>query len=86
MDSNAFETTLDALRSHRAETAATTMRDVFAADPGRADRYTATLDDLSIDFSKCAVDDETMRLLATLAKAAGVEERRDAIAQANRLR
>ena len=79
MDSNAFETTLDALRSHRAETAATTMRDVFAADPGRADRYTATLDDLSIDFSKCAVDDETMRLLAALAKAAGVEERRDAM-------
>ena len=79
MDSNAFETTLDALRSHRAETAATTMRDVFAADPGRADRYTATLDDLSIDFSKCAVDVETMRLLAALAKAAGVEERRDAM-------
>ena len=79
MDSNAFETTLDALRSHRAETAATTMRDVFAADPGRADRYTATLDDLSIDFSKCAVDDETMRLLAALAKVAGVEERRDAM-------
>ena len=79
MDSNAFETTLDALRSHRAETAATTMRDVFAADPGRAGRYTATLDDLSIDFSKCAVDVETMRLLTALAKAAGVEERRDAM-------
>ena len=79
MDSNAFETTLDALRSHRAETAATTMRDVFAADPGRADRYTATLDDLSIDFSKCSVDEETMRLLAALAKVAGVEERRDAM-------
>ncbi|MCO5057142.1 MAG: glucose-6-phosphate isomerase [Rhizobiaceae bacterium] len=79
MDSNAFETTLDALRSHRAETAAMSMRDVFAADPGRADRDTATLDDLSIDFSKCAVDVETMRLLAALAKAAGVEERRDAM-------
>ncbi|MCC0039890.1 MAG: glucose-6-phosphate isomerase [Brucellaceae bacterium] len=79
MDSNAFETTLDALRSHRAETAAMSMRDVFAVDPGRADRDTATLDDLSIDFSKCAVDVETMRLLTALAKAAGVEERRDAM-------
>ena len=79
MDSNAFETTLDALRSHRAETAAMSIRDVFAVDPGRADRDTATLDDLSIDFSKCAVDVETMRLLTALAKAAGVEERRDAM-------
>jgi glucose-6-phosphate isomerase len=49
----------------------------FAADPGRAERYTAGLDDLRMDFSKCAVNDETMRLLTALATSAEVEAKRD---------
>jgi glucose-6-phosphate isomerase len=35
--------------------------------------------DLLLDWSKCAVSEETMRLLAEFALAAGVEQRRDAM-------
>ena len=37
------------------------------------------LDDLLIDWSKCAVTPDTMRHLADLADAAGVAEKRDAM-------
>ncbi|KAB2912354.1 MAG: glucose-6-phosphate isomerase, partial [Hyphomicrobiaceae bacterium] len=51
----------------------------FAADPGRFDAFSLRLGDLLLDWSKTAVDTETMRLLAELAAAAGVEARRDAM-------
>ncbi|WP_425497630.1 glucose-6-phosphate isomerase [Hoeflea ulvae] len=53
------------------------MRAVFSADPDRARRYTVGLDDLRMDFSKCAVDDTTLALLGDLARAADVEAQRD---------
>lgn len=68
---------LSDLISHRNSGAVSNVRAAFAADPGRASRYTVGLDDLRMDFSKCAVNDETMALLAGLAKAAGVESQRD---------
>jgi glucose-6-phosphate isomerase len=68
---------LSGLTSHRNNGAVSDIRTAFAADPGRANRYTVGLDDLRMDFSKCAVTDETMALLAGLAKAAGVESQRD---------
>ena len=40
---------------------------------GRAARFTLRLDDLVVDYSKNHVDAETMRLLAELARASGVE-------------
>ncbi len=79
MDKPAFEQALAALRSHRSETAGTRMRDVFASQPDRFARFSASLDDLLLDYSKCAVGDETLRLLSDLAQAAGVEARRDAM-------
>ncbi|CAG1015927.1 MAG: glucose-6-phosphate isomerase [Rhizobiaceae bacterium] len=51
----------------------------FAADPGRFDAFSLRLGDLLLDWSKTAVDKETMRLLAALAAAAGVEARREAM-------
>lgn len=68
---------LSDLKSHRDSGAVDSLRAAFAADSGRAGRYTARLDDLRMDFSKCAVNDETLALLAGLAKAAGVEAQRD---------
>ena len=55
------------------------MRAAFAADPERFARFSASSDDLLFDWSKCAVSDETMRLLQDLAVAAGVPQRRDAM-------
>ena len=68
---------LSALKSHKASGAVGDLRAAFAADPGRAARFTVGLDDLRMDFSKCAVNDETLALLAGLAKAAGIEAQRD---------
>lgn len=56
-----------------------TLRDHFAADAGRFQRLSARLDDLLLDYSKCAVDAATIELLVDLAMAAQVEAKRDAM-------
>ncbi|MDR3534338.1 MAG: glucose-6-phosphate isomerase [Rhodopila sp.] len=43
---------------------------LFAADPGRAARFTANFDDLSLDFSKSAIDDAALDTLFALADTA----------------
>ena len=69
---------IDKLKSRRAE-APLDMREAFRTDPGRASRYRIALDDLTMDFSKCAIDAEVFDLLIDLAKAANVESRRNAM-------
>ncbi|MGW5350423.1 glucose-6-phosphate isomerase [Streptomyces sp. NPDC004031] len=68
-----------ALAKHRDETAGTHLRDLFDADPGRAERYTLQVGDLHLDYSKHLVTDETLALLRELAAATGVSELRDAM-------
>ncbi|MER7792375.1 glucose-6-phosphate isomerase [Streptomyces sp. NPDC097640] len=68
-----------ALAKHREEFAGVHLRDLFAADAGRADRYVLRVGDLHIDYSKHLVTDETLRLFRELAKARGVAELRDAM-------
>ena len=55
------------------------MRQAFAADPQRFEKFSATDGDLLLDWSKCAVDAVTMDLLEKLAKAADLEGRRAAM-------
>ncbi|MHB2266245.1 glucose-6-phosphate isomerase [Aliihoeflea sp. PC F10.4] len=55
------------------------MREAFAADPGRFDAFSLRLDDLLLDYSKCAVDADTVDMLVGLARAAKLEARRDAM-------
>ncbi|TVR26699.1 MAG: glucose-6-phosphate isomerase [Ilumatobacter sp.] len=50
---------------------------LFDADPERAERYVVDAADLHVDFSKTHVDDGTMAALLDVARAAGVERRRD---------
>lgn len=78
MDHKSFQSTLSALRDHRAG-ASMNMRKAFAADPKRFAEFSATDGDLLLDWSKCAVDGETMQLLEKLAEAAGVEAKRGAM-------
>lgn len=66
---------LSSLRKNRADAPAS-MRKAFADDPGRFARFSASHDDMLLDWSKCAVTDKTMTLLAQLAEAAGLAERR----------
>ncbi|MDX3229263.1 glucose-6-phosphate isomerase [Streptomyces sp. ME19-01-6] len=68
-----------ALAGHREELTGVHLRDLFAADAGRADRYVVRVGDLRIDYSKNLVTDETLRLLRELAEARGVAELRDAM-------
>ena len=73
-----------ALARHRAETSMD-MRTAFRADPQRFAEFSLQLDDLLIDWSKCAVTADTMRLLRELAAAAGVDARRAAMLAGERI-
>ncbi len=55
------------------------LRELFADDPDRGTRMTVTAGDLYLDFSKQRVDEGTMAALMDVARAAGVEQRRDAM-------
>ncbi|MET0461094.1 MAG: glucose-6-phosphate isomerase, partial [Ilumatobacteraceae bacterium] len=55
------------------------LRELFAADPGRAERYLLHVGDLRVDHAKQRVDDGVMAALLAVADAAGVEARRDAM-------
>jgi len=53
------------------------MRDWFAQDPGRAERFSISLsDDLFLDYSKNRITDETMGLLVDLARECELEDAR----------
>ncbi|MBH5334281.1 glucose-6-phosphate isomerase [Streptomyces pactum] len=68
-----------ALAEHRQELGDTHLRELFATDPGRAERYTLRVGDLHLDYSKHLITDETLRLLRELAEATGVARLRDAM-------
>ncbi|HEY3942281.1 MAG TPA: glucose-6-phosphate isomerase [Acidimicrobiales bacterium] len=55
------------------------LRELFEADPGRADRLRVEAGDLLLDYSKHRVDDEALGHLVALGRRAGVAERRDAM-------
>ncbi|MFL4908437.1 glucose-6-phosphate isomerase [Streptomyces sp. MMS24-I2-30] len=67
-----------ALTDHRAEWRQS-LRELFAADPERAQRYVVRVGDLYIDYSKHLVTDETLALLRELAVATDVFGLRDAM-------
>ena len=69
----------EALRAHHGSIAGLHLRDLFADDPDRGPRLTARAAELTLDYSKHRVTDETIRLLADMATAAGVRERTEAM-------
>ena len=70
-----------ALSAHYAELQeqGISLKDWFAADPDRVSKLTFATSDLHFDLSKNLVTDKTVELLLDLCRAAGVEERRDAM-------
>ncbi|MEW2410079.1 glucose-6-phosphate isomerase, partial [Streptomyces griseoviridis] len=74
-----------ALSAHRDDLDGTSLRELFAADPGRGGGYTLTVGDLYVDYSKHLVTDDTLRLLRALAAATGVFELRDAMFRGERI-
>jgi glucose-6-phosphate isomerase len=73
IDSNAWKK----LARHQTEIAPLRMRDLFAHDASRFERFSLRQDDLLLDFSKNRVTEETMALLHALARDANVESMRD---------
>ena len=69
----------NALRRHHDQIAGKHLRELFAEDPDRGRELTLTVGDLYIDYSKHRVTRETLALLVDLARAAHLEQRRDAM-------
>ncbi|WP_395577073.1 glucose-6-phosphate isomerase [Streptomyces sp. BK79] len=61
------------------------LRELFAQDPGRAERYVVRVGDLRIDYSKNLVTDDTLALLRELAAATDVFGLRDAMFRGERI-
>ncbi|MEO6927831.1 MAG: glucose-6-phosphate isomerase [Casimicrobiaceae bacterium] len=64
-----------ALQSHYAAARDWHLRELFANDPQRAQRFTLEAAGLYLDYSKNKISDDTMRLLLDLANACGLSER-----------
>ncbi len=74
-----------ALAAHQAEIADVHLRELFAADVNRGARMQLTVGDLHVDYAKHRIDDTTLSLLFDLARAAGVEQLRDAMFAGERI-
>ena len=63
------------LTEHRKHVAGLHLREEFARDPGRAQRFSLELDRIFVDFSKNLITDETLALLLDLAEQRGLSNR-----------
>jgi glucose-6-phosphate isomerase len=68
-----------ALKAHHQEIAGSTLKQMFADDPARGERYTAEADGIFLDYSKNRVTDETLKLLVELAEEVGLPAKREAM-------
>lgn len=75
-----FAAAWEALRARVGEISRTSLRELFATEPDRAERLTVTAGDLRADLSKNLIDAGTVDALVRLAKAAKVPERFEAMA------
>ncbi|HET90939.1 MAG TPA: glucose-6-phosphate isomerase [Chloroflexi bacterium] len=61
------------LKEHQRDTAAVHMRDLFAQDPARFERFSLRMGDILFDYSKNRITEETMALLMELAREANLK-------------
>jgi glucose-6-phosphate isomerase len=74
-----------ALQAHAATATAASLRDLFAADSKRGERYTLDAAGLFLDYSKNRITDETLRLLLQLADESGLRARIDAMFRGDKI-
>jgi glucose-6-phosphate isomerase len=74
-----------ALEKHQPTIAAKTLREFFAADPGRAERMSLEAAGLFLDYSKNRVTDETLALLLKLADECDLRGRIDAMFRGDKI-
>jgi glucose-6-phosphate isomerase len=71
--------TWKALQSHSKKVRKLTLRKLFAQDPTRGERLTASAVGIELDYSKNRITDQTLELLTQLAKEAGLQQRIEAM-------
>jgi len=74
-----------ALQAHFQQVGKKHLRELFAADPGRGERYTAEAGGIFLDYSKNRVTDETLKLLVKLAEESGLREKIDAMFRGDKI-
>jgi glucose-6-phosphate isomerase len=74
-----------ALERHYGEIRDLHLRDLFASDPGRGERFAVEGAGLYLDYSKNRITDETVRRLIDLAAESGLAEHRDAMFRGDRI-
>lgn len=77
--SAATEDVFKALAADHASRAGEKVANLFAADPDRFGSFSASFEDMLLDFSKCSLTAHTLDLLLDLVRAAGVEAKREAM-------
>ena len=74
-----------ALQSHFPSIGTKHLRDLFAEDPARGQRFTAEAAGLFLDYSKNRVTGETLRLLVALAEESGLRDRIEAMFRGDKI-
>lgn len=70
---------LSGLAIHRKRLEARPMRQLFAEDDKRFGRFSTTMGDLTLDYSKNRIDQAALKALFSVAKEAGLEQHRDSM-------
>lgn len=73
------------LSDHFAETSSQHLRDLFAQDPDRFNKFSVRFNDILLDYSKNRINDKTVALLVQLAKECGLKEAIDAMFNAEQI-
>jgi len=74
-----------ALGKHHSELVGRHLRDLFAEDPTRGERFCAEAAGIYLDYSKNRITDETMSLLLQLARESELERHREAMFAGERI-
>src|SRR6185312_3698734 len=67
------------LQQHYANAKSWQMRELFARDPRRFEKFSAAAAGIFLDYSKNRLDEHTIELLVSLARGRGLEAKRDAM-------
>jgi len=68
-----------ALEAHSQQIQGKQLKQLFAEDPSRGERFTAETGGILLDYSKNRITDETLKLLIQLAEESGLRARIDAM-------
>jgi glucose-6-phosphate isomerase len=74
-----------ALQAHFQQIQGKQLRELFATDPARGERFTAETGGIFLDYSKNRITDETLNLLVKLAEESGLGEKIEAMFRGDKI-